>query len=539
MADPLLIYVPTLTPTLWATLRDLYGGENFNGRLIVEIESAELDDMFEEGEFDPIERFYTLVDEDDSNGHSTQPDIAWVDYSEPGDLLLDQEFVFGREALQNAQMQIVILGIQALSQHSWQNQDNPERIIGVRPIFREEGLTNLEIIDALSTSQGLMREFVDHLQDIDAPFTNIWLDVAGGASLRFRSAIETETWSLLRTAAANPAWINRLTAEVLGREDGLFDEILARDPEVSWLELGELAQATFGDGRFRPNHDTYPPSSSDFWSLLTASPDEPTVPESYIKRPESVLIIGTPHLAEAWKDRIYASSGGKTQTIAWEIWDSGSITEEGLKTVLEQGPFDLALEVLLGPPDERQQVIDLIVPTLAKGAQVWVHTLNLPSTITVQPVPEVFTAVGFGGLPPFGESLAVELSRPRNSSPSDLDKAMGAAYGLGLQPIQVADEPGGVSARIFAILINIAAWLLHERLFSSPADVDTAMKRAFGMSQGPFRLADELGLDVVEAVMLGLQANLGGERYRLCPSLTLRIEAGELGRITDKGFFIP
>ncbi len=539
MAEPLLIYVPTLTPTLWATLRDMYSSDDFKGRLIVEIESAELEDMFEEGEFSPLERFYTLVDEDDGNGHSTEPDVAWIDYSEPGDLLLDEEFVIGREAIQNARVQVILLGVQPMSQHNLQNQDSPERIIGVRPVFREEGLVNLELVGALNTNQGLMRGFVNHLQDLHIPFSNIWLDVPGGAAMRCRSVIENEAWSLMRTASANPAWINRLTAEVLGREDGIFEEILARDPEVSWLEIGEMAQATFGDGRFRPNHDAYPPSSSDFWSLLTAAPDEPTVPENFIKRPESVLIVGTPHLAQAWKERIYTISKGKTRTIAWEIWDSGSVTEDGLRTIRDQGPYDLVLEVLLGPPDERQQIINLIVPTLAKSAQVWVHTLNLPSTITVQPVPEAYTAVGFGGLPPLGESLAVELALPRNSSPSDLAKAMGLAYGLGLQPIQVADEPGGISARMFANLVNISAWLLHDRLFSSPADVDTALKRAFGMNQGPFGIADEIGLDVVEAVMLGLQANLGGDRYRFSPALTLRIEAGELGRVTDKGFFVP
>ncbi len=538
MPETPLIYVPTLTPTLWATLRDIYDGDDAP-RLVVEIESPELEEMFEEGEFDPIERFYTLVDEDESNGHNSNPDIAWIDYSEPGDLLLDEELIIGRQALLNARIQVVVLGVQALSQQSWRNTDNPERVIGVRPVFREEGLVNMEIVDALSSSQELMREFTAHLQELRCPFSTVWLDVPGGAAQRIRTAIETEAWSLMRTSAANPAWINRLSAEVFGREDGLFDELLARDPEVSWLETHEMAQAMYGDGRFRPLHDAYPPASSDLWSLLSATPDEPMVPDTYIKRPGRVLVIGTPHLAEAWKDRIYESSQGKTQTVAWEIWDLGSITEEGLLSVKEQGPFDLALEVLLGPPDERQQVLDLVVPLLAKDAQVWVHTLNLPSTITVQPVPEMFTAVGFGGLTPFGESNVVELSRPRNSSPSDLAKAMGAAYGLGFQPIQVADEPGGISARLFALLVNHAAWLLHERLLTSPADVDAALKRAFGMNQGPFRLADAIGLDVVEAVTLGLQANLGGSRYRFCPTLTLRIEAGEIGRITDKGFYLP
>jgi len=538
MSSPILVYVPNLTPTLWATLRDLYA-EDSPAQLLVEIESPELEEMFEEGEYNPIERFYTMVDDAETNGHSSNPDIAWIDYSEPGDLFSENELILGRQALNNARIQIAILGIQPLSHHLWRNEDNPERVIGVRPVFREEGLVNLEIVDALSSGQGLYNEFISHLQEIHAPFSTVWLDVPGGASFRCRSAIETEAWSLLRTASANPSWINRLTAEVLGREDGIFEEILARDPEVSWLELAEMAQATFSDGRFRPSHDAYPPSSSDFWTLLTTSPDAPTVPESYVQRPECVLIVGTPHLAAAWKDKLYTASQGKTRTIAWEIWDIGSISEEGLKTIREKGPFDLALEVLIGPPDERQQVLDLIVPMLAKNAQVWVHTLNLPATITVQPVPEAFTAVGFGGLPPFGESMVVELTRPRNSSPTDLAKAMGAVLGLGLQPIQVADEPGGISARILAMLVNTAAWLLHERVLQSSADVDTVLKRAFGMNQGPFRMTDEIALDVVEAVMLGLQANIGGERYRFCPILSLRIEAGELGRVTDKGFYLP
>lgn len=537
MRDTPIVYVPTLTPALWEFLRGVY--REHPPRILVEMESLELEEVTAgEPESGP-DRYYTLVNEQETNGQTSEPDIALLDESEPGEVMLIDEHDLGSETVKRARILLIVLGVQPLSAHLWEHETTADRAIGVRPVFRDGGLANIEIVEGPTTDPALLEELIDHLRGARTPVSTLWGDVPGGGSQRVRTAVETEAWSLIRTGVAEPGAVEALTAALFGHDRGVLTGIRDRDPDAVWLETAELARATFCDGRFRPQHDEYPPEHAPFWETALVSPAPPEIAGGHRKRPGRALIVGSPHLATLWRDHIYETSGGKLNATTWELWDSGSATEEGLLEVKESGPYDLLLEVLVGPLDERQQILDLLLPQLAKDAQVWVHTLNLPATMIVQPVPQTFTAVGFSGLPPLAGTRTLEMIRPRNSSAADLNRAIGAAAALGYTPVEVSDEPGGVSARLLAVIVNTVAWTLHEGLFASPAEADTAAARTFGMNVGPLRLADEIGLDVFEAVMLGLQATLGGERYRFCPLLTLRIEAGELGRVTGKGFYVP
>jgi 3-hydroxybutyryl-CoA dehydrogenase len=92
---------------------------------------------------------------------------------------------------------------------------------------------------------------------------------------------------------------------------------------------------------------------------------------------------------------------------------------------------------------------------------------------------------------------------------------------------------------MLATAVNSAGWLLREGLVLAEGEADQLVKRVLEMEIGPFALADEVGLDALEAVLVGLQATLGEERYRVCPTLTMRLEAGMSGRAAGRGFFVP
>ena len=61
--------------------------------------------------------------------------------------------------------------------------------------------------------------------------------------------------------------------------------------------------------------------------------------------------------------------------------------------------------------------------------------------------------------------------------------------------------------------------------------------RPFRMPMGPLELADFIGLDTCLSIMQVLYEGLADSKYRPCPLLVKYVEAGWLGRKTNRGFY--
>jgi 3-hydroxybutyryl-CoA dehydrogenase len=68
-------------------------------------------------------------------------------------------------------------------------------------------------------------------------------------------------------------------------------------------------------------------------------------------------------------------------------------------------------------------------------------------------------------------------------------------------------------------------------------DIDKAMQLGTNQPMGPFTLADFIGLDTVLAIMNVLYEGFRDSKYRPCPLLVKKVEAGHLGRKSGKGFY--
>src|SRR5262249_46463553 len=66
---------------------------------------------------------------------------------------------------------------------------------------------------------------------------------------------------------------------------------------------------------------------------------------------------------------------------------------------------------------------------------------------------------------------------------------------------------------------------------------DTAMRLGAHHPMGPLELADFIGLDTCLSVMQVLHEGLADSKYRPCPLLVKYVEAGWLGRKTQRGFY--
>ncbi|MEM7168335.1 MAG: 3-hydroxyacyl-CoA dehydrogenase NAD-binding domain-containing protein [Planctomycetota bacterium] len=104
---------------------------------------------------------------------------------------------------------------------------------------------------------------------------------------------------------------------------------------------------------------------------------------------------------------------------------------------------------------------------------------------------------------------------------------------LGKYPILVQDSPGFLVNRLLAPLLNSACQMLEEG--ASGVEVDRVAV-AFGLPMGPFRLLDEVGIDIGVEVSETLSAAFGS---RVTPSPVLQkvLDRGDLGRKGGSGFY--
>jgi 3-hydroxybutyryl-CoA dehydrogenase len=126
--------------------------------------------------------------------------------------------------------------------------------------------------------------------------------------------------------------------------------------------------------------------------------------------------------------------------------------------------------------------------------------------------------------PIFGN--VIEIAPALQTSPEALERAESFLRSLNLEVARVADGPGLVRLRVLCCLINEAASALADGV-ASPANIDTAMKLGANHPRGPLEWADSLGLDVVLAVLRGMQADYGEDRYRPSPLLIRKALAGQ------------
>jgi 3-hydroxybutyryl-CoA dehydrogenase len=111
-----------------------------------------------------------------------------------------------------------------------------------------------------------------------------------------------------------------------------------------------------------------------------------------------------------------------------------------------------------------------------------------------------------------------------------------AAERMGKTTILVRDTPGFASSRL-GVVLGLEAIRMLEGGVASAADIDTAMELGYGHPMGPLRLTDLIGLDVRLKIAEYLHRELRDEKFAPPRILREKVERGELGKKTGKGFY--
>ncbi len=131
----------------------------------------------------------------------------------------------------------------------------------------------------------------------------------------------------------------------------------------------------------------------------------------------------------------------------------------------------------------------------------------------------------------------VELMRGTATSDEALEAVREFVRSIGLVPIQVRrDVTGCILARVWRAVKKEALHLVDSGA-ATPEDVDRLWMIAMKAPRGPFALMDRIGLDVIRDIEMVYYQESGDESDAPPRVLVEKVENGELGVKTGKGFY--
>ena len=197
---------------------------------------------------------------------------------------------------------------------------------------------------------------------------------------------------------------------------------------------------------------------------------------------------------------------------------------------------DLVIETAIEKEDVKRKIFHDLCAVLRPDAIVASNSSSISITRLAASTdrPEKFIGIHFMNPVPVME--LVELIRGIATDDTTFEAARGFVTALGKQIAVSEDFPAFIVNRILLPMINEAIYTLYEGVGNVEA-IDAAMKLGAHHPMGPLELADFIGLDTCLSIMQVLHEGLADSKYRPCPLLVKYVEAGWLGRKSQRGFY--
>ena len=197
---------------------------------------------------------------------------------------------------------------------------------------------------------------------------------------------------------------------------------------------------------------------------------------------------------------------------------------------------DLVVEAIVENLDVKQKLWQEL-DSVCKPSTVFAsNTSSIPITLLAGQTKRQKQFIGMHFFNPVPVMKLVELIRGVDTSAETVRLVKEAGEKMGKTVLEVNDYPGFVSNRVLMPMINEAAFCLHEGV-ATRESIDGVMKLGMNHPMGPLELADFIGLDTCLAIMEVLYEGFKDPKYRPCPLLVKKVQAGHLGRKSGKGFY--
>jgi 3-hydroxybutyryl-CoA dehydrogenase len=206
------------------------------------------------------------------------------------------------------------------------------------------------------------------------------------------------------------------------------------------------------------------------------------------------------------------------------------------ETLDELAECDIVIEAATEKEEIKRKIFAALCPLLKPETIVGTNTSSISITRLAATTdrPERFIGIHFMNPVPLME--LVEVIRGIATGDATFESTKQFVAKLGKRIAVAEDFPAFIVNRILLPMINEAIYTLYEGVGNVEA-IDTAMRLGAHHPMGPLELADFIGLDTCLSVMQVLHEGLADSKYRPCPLLVKYVEAGWLGRKTQRGFY--
>jgi len=243
----------------------------------------------------------------------------------------------------------------------------------------------------------------------------------------------------------------------------------------------------------------------------------------------------------------FLSSG--MEKIKWSIGkfvEKGRISEEDSKKALGRIKTTVSLKeatkdvdfVIEAVPENlklKQQVFKEIDGYAPSHAILATNTSALPISEIAAATKRPQKVVGMHFFSPPQMMRLCEVVRGDKTSDETLNTTIELGKKFGKETVVCKkDIPGFIANRITIPGSNLVSWMVYRGEYTIE-EVDAAAIHKAGMPMGMFGLMDFVGIDVGASVAKFMDERWPG--FKMCPLLKEKVEKGELGVKTGKGFY--
>ena len=197
--------------------------------------------------------------------------------------------------------------------------------------------------------------------------------------------------------------------------------------------------------------------------------------------------------------------------------------------------MQLVIEAIVEDMNIKKAVIGETAGQVTDDCVIATNTSSLSVTEMAKGHPKPENFVGMHFFNPVDKMPLVEVIRGEKTSDVATATVFETSKAMGKTPVVVKDGPGFLVNRLLFPYMTEGVFFLEEGMDIKV--VDKYFTHKFGMPMGPFRLMDEVGLDVAHKVLKIFHESLG-DRVEM-PKTQEKLSATDrLGKKNKKGFYL-
>src|ERR1041385_369339 len=197
---------------------------------------------------------------------------------------------------------------------------------------------------------------------------------------------------------------------------------------------------------------------------------------------------------------------------------------------------DLVVEAVVENAEVKRKLFAELDGIVGPHAILASNTSSIPITLLAAATKRPDRFIGMHFMNPVPLMKLVEVIRGADTADATLAAVVAAGRKMGKEVHACKDFPGFISNRVLMPMINEAIFCLHEGV-ATAEDIDAIMKLGMNHPMGPLALADFIGLDTCLAILNVLFDGFKDPKYRPCPLLAQKVQAGHLGKKAGRGFY--